>query len=159
MVTMHTINRNLVVVKPIQPLIDWVNNHIEWEQPVTLDQLSRDSTVYLIPEAPNDAKALKYILAHKNYLFAVELNTWNKDPKTWKLPPMYRFVLNPHTDVRFSTCPDCSQRTLLRKVPLVVHVQPHNPMLLNKHCRFCPDSDLLIVHQDELEAMLVQVCQ
>jgi hypothetical protein len=27
-------------------------------------------------------------------------------------------------------------------------------LVLNMHCRFCPDCDLLIVHQDELEAQL-----
>jgi hypothetical protein len=41
----------------------------------------------------------------------------------------------------------------------MVHVHPHHPTLLNKHCRFCPDCDLLIVHQDELETMLVQTYQ
>ena len=71
-----------------------------------------------------------------------------------KLPPLYRFILNPYDDVRFSTCPECSQRTLLRKVPLVIHVDPHHPMLLNKHCRYCPDCDLMIAHQDELEHWL-----
>ncbi|MBC8496936.1 MAG: hypothetical protein ISS57_05755 [Anaerolineales bacterium] len=72
-----------------------------------------------------------------------------------KLPPLYRFISNPFEDVRFSTCPECSQRTLLRKVPLVVHVDPIHPVVLNKHCRYCPDCDLLIAHQDELEKLLV----
>jgi hypothetical protein len=71
-----------------------------------------------------------------------------------KLSPLYRFVLNPFADVRFSTCPECSQRTLLRKVPLAVHVDPHHPVLLNKHCRYCPDCDLMIAHKDEIEHLL-----
>lgn len=71
-----------------------------------------------------------------------------------KLPPLYRFILNPYTDVRFSRCPECSQRTLLRKVPLAVHIDPHHPVLLNKYCRYCRDCDVLIVHQDELEEWL-----
>lgn len=72
-----------------------------------------------------------------------------------KHPPLYRFILNPYTDVRFSSCPECSGRTLLRKVPLAVHVDPHHPVVLNKRCRYCPDCDILIAHQDELEHMLV----
>jgi hypothetical protein len=71
-----------------------------------------------------------------------------------KLSPLYRFILNPYNDVRFSTCPECSQRTLLRKVPLVIHVDPRHPMLLNKRCRYCPNCDVLIAHQDELEEWL-----
>jgi hypothetical protein len=71
-----------------------------------------------------------------------------------KLPPLYRFALNPYEDVRFSTCPECGLRTLLRKVPLVIHVEPIHPMILNKRCRYCPDCDLMIAHQDELEHWL-----
>jgi hypothetical protein len=71
------------------------------------------------------------------------------------LPPLYRFALNPYEDVRFSTCPECGQRTLLRKVPLVIHVEPIHPMILNKRCRYCLDCDLMIAHQDEIEHWLV----
>jgi hypothetical protein len=73
----------------------------------------------------------------------------------WKLPPLYNFVLNPHPQVRFSVCPECGQRTLVRKVPLFVHVEPRMPVILNKVCRYCPGCDFLIVHQDELENWLV----
>ena len=76
-----------------------------------------------------------------------------------KLPPLYRFILNTFEDVRFSSCPECSQRTLLRKVPLVVHVDPLHPVALNKHCRYCPDCDLLIAHQDEFEQLLMLTFQ
>jgi len=71
-----------------------------------------------------------------------------------KLPLLYRFALNPYEDVRFSICPECGQRMLLRKVPLAIHVQPIHPLILNKRCRYCPDCDLMIVHQDELEHLL-----
>jgi hypothetical protein len=37
----------------------------------------------------------------------------------------------------------------------VVHVDPNNIITINKHCRYCPDCDILIAHQDELEHMLV----
>ena len=71
-----------------------------------------------------------------------------------KLPPMYRFVLNPYTDAQFSTCPHCSGKMLVRKVPLFIHVQPKYPTAINKQCRYCPKCDILIAHQDELEHML-----
>jgi hypothetical protein len=38
---------------------------------------------------------------------------------------------------------------------LLVHIDPMHLLAQNIHCRFCPDCDLLIVHQDELEAQLV----
>lgn len=77
-----------------------------------------------------------------------------KKPKFGKLPPLYTFILNPYTDVRFTTCPDCGDRTKQRKLPLVIHVDPHHIVALNKTCRYCPNCDLLIAHQDEIEAQL-----
>jgi hypothetical protein len=72
-----------------------------------------------------------------------------------KLPPLYRFILNPHPETRFSTCPNCGGKTAIRKVPLFIIVKPDYPMTINKHCRYCPKCDILIAHQDELERMLV----
>jgi hypothetical protein len=74
-----------------------------------------------------------------------------------KQPPRYRFLLNPFRDRRFAICPDCERRTLLRKVPLVIHVDPVNPVALNKLCRYCPACDLLIAHQDEVEQELAAI--
>jgi hypothetical protein len=71
-----------------------------------------------------------------------------------KLPPRYRFNLNPYRDQRFSSCPDCGKPTKWRKFVLLVHIDPMHLLAQNIHCRFCPDCDLLIVHQDELEAQL-----
>lgn len=71
-----------------------------------------------------------------------------------KQPARYRFLLNPFRDRRFAVCPNCEQRTLLRKVPLVIHVDPLNPVAINKSCRYCPACDLLIAHQDEIEQQL-----
>jgi hypothetical protein len=71
-----------------------------------------------------------------------------------KLQPRHRFILNPYQDVRFTTCPECEQKSRQRKIPLVIHVDPCNPLALNKTCRYCPRCDLLIAHKDEIEAQL-----
>jgi hypothetical protein len=71
-----------------------------------------------------------------------------------KQPPRYRFFLNPYTDARFTTCPQCGNKTRVRKLPLVIHVDPDHMIALNKTCKFCPSCDLLIAHQDELEGFL-----
>jgi hypothetical protein len=78
-----------------------------------------------------------------------------KEPHIGKLPPQYTFILNPYTDARFTRCPGCDQKTKQRKLPLFIHVDPLNTVVLNYTCRYCPGCDLLIVHQDELEAQLV----
>ena len=71
-----------------------------------------------------------------------------------KQPRRHYFFLNPYRDTHFSYCPKCEGKTRLRKFPLVIHVEPRNPVMLNKTCRYCPGCDLIIAHQDEIEAQL-----
>ena len=75
-------------------------------------------------------------------------------PRLGKLTPMYDFILNPHSETRVSTCPGCDQRMRQRKVPLFIHVNPMNPVVMGYTCRYCPDCDLLVAHQDEIESLL-----
>src|SRR4051812_22024147 len=71
-----------------------------------------------------------------------------------KLPPRYSFALNPHKEMRCTRCPQCEQPTSLRKFALLIGVEEFGLMALGKTCRFCPACDFIIVHQDELEALL-----
>ena len=74
-----------------------------------------------------------------------------------KLPRRYRFFLNPYQDVRFTSCPQCANKTRQRKLPLFIHVSPAQPVTLNKTCRYCPNCDLLIAHQDDIEDILSRI--
>ena len=74
-----------------------------------------------------------------------------------KLPHRYRFFLNPYQDVRFTSCPQCANKTRQRKLPLFIHVSPAQPVTLNKTCRYCPNCDLLIAHQNEIEDILSRI--
>lgn len=79
-------------------------------------------------------------------------------PRLGNLPPLYKLFLNPYTNVRFTTsCPSCSGKTRQRKLPLAIHVDDWGMVILNKTCRFCPYCELLIAHQDEIEAHLAQM--
>lgn len=74
------------------------------------------------------------------------------------LPPQHNFFLNPHTDARFTRCPQCDAQTKLRKKPLLIFIQLKQPVSLNKTCRYCPKCDLLIAHKDELDQLLEAMC-
>lgn len=74
------------------------------------------------------------------------------------MPPQHDFFLNPHTDARFTRCPKCDAATKLRKKPLMIFITPVQPVSLNKTCRYCTNCDLLIVHQDELDQLIHQMC-
>jgi len=78
-------------------------------------------------------------------------------PRLGKLLPMYDFVLNPYADARFTRCPGCEQKMRQRKLPLFIHVEPLHPVVLGYTCRYCPDCDLLIAHQDEIEGLLANL--
>ena len=91
--------------------------------------------------------------------FVVELcdTVMTEKPRLGKLPPLYNFILNPHTDARFTRCPNCEEKMRQRKVPLFIHVEPMHPLALGYTCRYCPDRDLLIAHQDEIEGLLASL--
>ena len=74
--------------------------------------------------------------------------------KIGKLPPRYSFILNPYSDERLSKCPKCHRPTHLRKFALLIHIDEWGPMALGKTCRYCTRCELIIAHQDELEAQL-----
>ncbi len=78
-------------------------------------------------------------------------------PRLGKQPPRYRFFLNPYRDARFTSCPQCGGKMRVRKLPLVIHIDPMQLVGMNKECRYCPPCDLLIVHQDEIERFLAAV--
>ncbi len=75
-------------------------------------------------------------------------------PRLGKQTPCYRFFLNPYRDARFSKCPQCSNKMGQRKLPLFIHIDPNQTLLLNKTCRYCSHCDLLIAHQNELERLI-----
>ena len=78
-------------------------------------------------------------------------------PRLGKQPPRYRFFLNPYQDARFSKCPQCENKTGQRKLQLFIHINPKQPLLLNKTCRYCLHCDLLIAHQDDLEDLIARI--
>ena len=75
-------------------------------------------------------------------------------PRLGKQKPRYLFILNPYSDIRLSKCPKCEKLTHPRKFPLFIHVKDWGPLVLGKTCRFCSRCQLIIAHQDELEAEL-----
>ncbi|MCK4977482.1 MAG: hypothetical protein KAS36_11180 [Anaerolineales bacterium] len=71
--------------------------------------------------------------------------------------PRFNFFLNPYQDHRFTRCPKCGSKTRLRKLPLVVHVDPNHLISINRTCRYCPGCELLIAHQDVFEHLLAEM--
>ena len=66
----------------------------------------------------------------------------------------YKFFLNPYTDQAFTRCPKCENKTKVRKLIFFIHVEPSQPVILNKTAKYCPYCELIIANKDELENML-----
>lgn len=71
-----------------------------------------------------------------------------------KLPPRYSFILNTYPDARLSKCPCCQRLTHMRKFAFLIHIDGWGLMALGKTCRYCTPCELIMLHQDELEAEL-----
>lgn len=77
-----------------------------------------------------------------------------RKPRFGKLPPRYRFALNPFPEVRWSQCPRCRKLMHARKFALLIHVQDAGLVALGFTCRYCTPCELIIAHQEELETEL-----
>ena len=65
------------------------------------------------------------------------------------------FFLNPYDDCAFSKCPKCDKKTMLRKFPLAIHIEPAQLFFLNKECRYCVNCDIIITRKSEVEACMI----
>jgi MinD superfamily P-loop ATPase len=74
--------------------------------------------------------------------------------KFGKLKPRYSFILNKYQDFRASKCIKCDKPTFLRKFALLIHIDDAGLITLGKTCRYCAKCELIVVHQNELEAEL-----
>jgi hypothetical protein len=80
---MNLINRGVVVIKPKEPFLDWVNRDPTLSSPVTMEALRRDCTAVLVPDLGSLEAALDYVEPLKPRLFEMELEAWDRDPANW----------------------------------------------------------------------------
>lgn len=79
---MYNPDRSLAILKPKQPLLDWLRQ-LEQEPPLfTLDDLRRHGTALLIPEYDDEESALRYIYANAVELLEFELEFWCPERKS-----------------------------------------------------------------------------
>ena len=71
----------------------------------------------------------------------------------------YYFFLNPYNDCAFTRCPKCETKTKVRKYCLLIHIDPHHLISLNKSTKYCPYCELIILKKEELEQLLSAICE
>ena len=79
---MNEVNRGVLVLKPKEKFLAWVNSSDE-EDEVTLDDVLQDSTAYLTPEIENDNELKQFLEQKYDLLFEQELAGWIQDEAQW----------------------------------------------------------------------------
>ena len=80
---MNSLNRQVAVVKPKEPYVDWINSLPGMDEPTTIEFLNNDCTALLLPLFDNDNRSLKFIKRVYKEIFEIELNSWIRDKKLW----------------------------------------------------------------------------
>lgn len=80
------ISRRLIVVKPKQPLVDWINK-LDPAHPITLEEAQYDSSAYLLPTFDEilypERTVESYLISNYQGIFLQELSDWHLDLKAY----------------------------------------------------------------------------
>ena len=76
------LNRNLVVVRPRQPFIDWVRE-VDPGDPVGADFVREQVSAFLIDQFEVPGEAEKWVEDQCDFFFRFMCNEWYTDPALW----------------------------------------------------------------------------
>ncbi len=90
---MYSINREVAIIKPKPPYINWINSLPGTKAPIGVEDLKKDCTAILLPPSEDDEEALQFIRSIYTKIFRVELAGWSTDEKTWPKKRNYSLFL------------------------------------------------------------------
>lgn len=82
---MNVVNRSALSVKPTQVFVDWINqlDATEGEDDLTLADVGRESTIYLIGEMDSEEAVQAYVRDRFLDILENELRAWEEDVRLW----------------------------------------------------------------------------
>lgn len=83
---MKLINRGILIVKPNQNFLDWLNQLPDQETgspPYALNDIRQDCTAFLLPDVVSEGSVDFILEPIKTNLFEMELADWCTDPSLW----------------------------------------------------------------------------
>jgi len=78
------INPSAVVVKPKQPFLDWLHRADPTSGGITLEEVGREPTIYLIPECDTKDEVHEVLEELCEEIFVEPLDSWFRDKKMAK---------------------------------------------------------------------------
>ncbi|MDD3266276.1 MAG: hypothetical protein PHC75_03735 [Burkholderiales bacterium] len=81
----YVVERSIVVLKPKQPFLEWINLSLATSNETILDLASIriDCNSYLIPEVNEIEDGVAYVDEFFESLFQLELASWTEDQTLW----------------------------------------------------------------------------
>ncbi|MCS2610848.1 hypothetical protein [Halomonas dongshanensis] len=82
---MKLLNRSALSVRPTQRFVDWINalEPTVGEDDLTLGEVERESTVYLIPEMDTPEALETFVRDRFEDILENELRAWEEDERQW----------------------------------------------------------------------------
>ena len=80
---MNEVNRGVIVLKPKELFLDWINSTDHEGAVLALDEVSRDCTAFLTPEFEDDDELRAFLERIYTRLFELELVEWVQDEAQW----------------------------------------------------------------------------
>jgi hypothetical protein len=80
---MDMVNRSAIVVRPAQPFLDWLHRVDPTSAQLTLEDLRREPTIYLLPKWETEDEALEHLAEVSSEIFKEQLNGWYRVPSVW----------------------------------------------------------------------------
>ena len=80
---MITINRTAIVVMPGKPFLDWLHRTDPTSGGLSLEDLRREPTVYLLPESENEEEVRECLKEGCGQIFEEQLDGWYRVPSAW----------------------------------------------------------------------------
>jgi hypothetical protein len=80
---MDTLNRSAIVVKPKQRFLDWLHVADPTSFRITLLEVQREPTIYLIPECDTDEGLACVLRKLCEEIFEEQLDSWYRVPSSW----------------------------------------------------------------------------
>jgi hypothetical protein len=80
---MRTWNRTAVIVVPKQPVLDWLHAVDPTSAEITIEDLQKEPTVYLVAESESDEHAEKLLAKSCARIFEEQLDGWHLAPESW----------------------------------------------------------------------------
>jgi hypothetical protein len=82
---MKLLNRSALSVRPTRHFVDWINALAPTlgDDDLTLDDVERESTVYLIPEMDTPEALEAFVRERYLDILETELRAWEEDERQW----------------------------------------------------------------------------